>query len=281
MRRLARVSFFLSWLAAAACGSSGSGGDSDSGDGGDPGGGSGGRGGSSGNAVCVPGSTQECVGPGACPGGQSCFPDGSAWGACNCQGTGGVSGSGGTGSPTGGSVTGGSTSGGGGSGSGLGGTGAAGTSGGAAGSGGSTTVSDRGEVHWRLNGSEVASGQLENHTGTNMFFAGSHVSAYVVTLATGTFACDVLPQSGTRFTMNTVESAGVNFSDLPARWRGLSFTECNAYMIPDVTTTTLRVTRWDDRAVGTFDMTITGAGDRAGDTMVLSGSFDVRVVLQQ
>jgi hypothetical protein len=35
-------------------------------------------------AMCVPGATQTCVGPGACAGGQSCLPDGSGFGACDC-----------------------------------------------------------------------------------------------------------------------------------------------------------------------------------------------------
>jgi hypothetical protein len=34
--------------------------------------------------VCVPGTTQACVGPGKCEGGQSCLPDGSAFGPCDC-----------------------------------------------------------------------------------------------------------------------------------------------------------------------------------------------------
>jgi len=34
--------------------------------------------------VCAAGATQECIGPGACAGGQSCLPDGSGWGACDC-----------------------------------------------------------------------------------------------------------------------------------------------------------------------------------------------------
>lgn len=34
--------------------------------------------------TCVPGATQACVGPGACSGGQSCLPDGSGFGACDC-----------------------------------------------------------------------------------------------------------------------------------------------------------------------------------------------------
>lgn len=33
---------------------------------------------------CAPGQTQECVGPGACAGGQSCLPDGSGFGPCDC-----------------------------------------------------------------------------------------------------------------------------------------------------------------------------------------------------
>lgn len=35
-------------------------------------------------AACVPGSTQKCIGPGACEGGQACSSDGSGFGACDC-----------------------------------------------------------------------------------------------------------------------------------------------------------------------------------------------------
>ena len=34
--------------------------------------------------TCTKGSTQACVGPGACQGGQSCLADGSGYGACDC-----------------------------------------------------------------------------------------------------------------------------------------------------------------------------------------------------
>jgi hypothetical protein len=34
--------------------------------------------------LCVPNATQECVGPGACKGGQSCLPDGSGFTECDC-----------------------------------------------------------------------------------------------------------------------------------------------------------------------------------------------------
>lgn len=34
--------------------------------------------------ACVPGATQACIGPGKCEGGQSCLPDGSAFGPCDC-----------------------------------------------------------------------------------------------------------------------------------------------------------------------------------------------------
>ena len=40
--------------------------------------------------VCVPGTTQECLGPSRCAGAQSCAKDGAGWGACECTfGTGG------------------------------------------------------------------------------------------------------------------------------------------------------------------------------------------------
>jgi hypothetical protein len=32
----------------------------------------------------VPNATQECTGPGACKGGQSCLPDGSGFTECDC-----------------------------------------------------------------------------------------------------------------------------------------------------------------------------------------------------
>jgi hypothetical protein len=34
--------------------------------------------------VCTPYATEECLGPGACRGGQQCKDDGSAWGVCDC-----------------------------------------------------------------------------------------------------------------------------------------------------------------------------------------------------
>ena len=36
--------------------------------------------------TCFPGSTQACIGPGACKGGQQCRPDGAAFGPCDCGG---------------------------------------------------------------------------------------------------------------------------------------------------------------------------------------------------
>lgn len=38
-------------------------------------------------AVCTPGSTLACVGPGACQGGQICLEDGRGYGPCDCGGT--------------------------------------------------------------------------------------------------------------------------------------------------------------------------------------------------
>jgi len=35
-------------------------------------------------SVCAPGSTQTCVGAGACQGGQACKPDGSGYEPCDC-----------------------------------------------------------------------------------------------------------------------------------------------------------------------------------------------------
>jgi len=35
-------------------------------------------------SICVPGSTQACVGPGGCSGGQACRADGAGFGVCDC-----------------------------------------------------------------------------------------------------------------------------------------------------------------------------------------------------
>ncbi len=37
-------------------------------------------------SACTPGATQQCVGAGACAGGQACLPDGSGFAACDCGG---------------------------------------------------------------------------------------------------------------------------------------------------------------------------------------------------
>lgn len=34
--------------------------------------------------LCVPGATQECLGPGACRGAQACWADGNGYGPCDC-----------------------------------------------------------------------------------------------------------------------------------------------------------------------------------------------------
>jgi hypothetical protein len=34
--------------------------------------------------LCTPGASQACVGPAGCKGGQSCAPDGNAFGPCDC-----------------------------------------------------------------------------------------------------------------------------------------------------------------------------------------------------
>ena len=46
--------------------------------------------------VCVPGTTQQCVGPGSCPGAQSCSATGTGWSVCDCGGVGGSGNAGGS-----------------------------------------------------------------------------------------------------------------------------------------------------------------------------------------
>jgi hypothetical protein len=41
--------------------------------------------------VCVPGATQECLGPAACRGAQACLLDGRGYGACDCGNAGSAS----------------------------------------------------------------------------------------------------------------------------------------------------------------------------------------------
>jgi hypothetical protein len=42
--------------------------------------------------LCVPGATQECLGPGACRGAQACLMDGRGYGVCDCGSGAGASG---------------------------------------------------------------------------------------------------------------------------------------------------------------------------------------------
>lgn len=62
-------------------------------------------------SVCVAGTTQECVGPGACEGAQECLPDRSGWSPCDCGSGSGNAGSG-NGGTTGGTSSAGTSNGG-------------------------------------------------------------------------------------------------------------------------------------------------------------------------
>ena len=62
-------------------------------------------------ASCFPAETRQCVGPGACQGGQICNADGTAFGFCDCGADASVDGSGGAGA-AGGAASGGASSGG-------------------------------------------------------------------------------------------------------------------------------------------------------------------------
>lgn len=91
------------------------------------------------SGTCTPGSTQSCVGPAGCEGGQECNADGTGYDACVCEGGSGASGGqggsagqgGSSGGGQGGSLSAGGTT------SGGAGAGATSGSGGSAGSGGS------------------------------------------------------------------------------------------------------------------------------------------------
>lgn len=129
MRARSAVLALLSTLATLACSGGNESGSSPSqpSAGQSAGGTTGGQGGGT-SLLCTPGSTQACIGPGACDGGQACLPDGSGYGECNCgtEGMGGKAGDGGTGPSEGGSAGGGGSAGSG---------GPAGTGGGQAGGG--------------------------------------------------------------------------------------------------------------------------------------------------
>ena len=93
-----------------------------------------------GDRVCVPGSTQSCLGPGRCEGAQRCDVGGLGFGECTCDGSGGMAGAAGTsgGSAGAGNISGGPEMGGSG-GNGAGGASGNAGSGGTSGSGGGGT----------------------------------------------------------------------------------------------------------------------------------------------
>jgi len=253
---------------AVSCGSSGSGGpaSSNGGDTGDSGGSGRGAGTAGSAAQCTPGSTQTCVGPGACHGGQACLATGSGWAACDCGAVGGNSGVGGS-FAAGGSGASGATS----SGAGRGGSSSAGGS-----SGGSSTQSDKGSAHWLLDGSEVASGSLDFASGTNMAWNAASVAIGVnPSLGVGTYPCSEYPARGLTFHGDVIDQSGNDFSKVPTAWHGLVVVGCKPYMASDTATSWIRVDRADTRVVGAFEMTITGAETRAGHTLVIRGDFDV------
>jgi hypothetical protein len=130
-------------------------------------------------------------------------------------------------------------------------------------------------VRWVLDGTELITGSLDSASSSNMaFYGGSVLIGFNQTAQPGTYGCTEIELTAV-FSVDTEDTPQSDFSALPGQWRNLLILRCDAGLLNDTVDATVRVDRADDRFAGVFEMTITGADERVGETLVVSGDFDV------
>jgi hypothetical protein len=146
----------------------------------------------------------------------------------------------------------------------------------------STTESeddDENQLAWVLDGVEIARASGAEADSTYLFlpYFGRNVQAtWTSPPAPGTYDCADIIAGTMQIALITSDNGWANLDDLPAQWDNLNINTCNAAgTIPDTVEMTLTLTTTQGRYTGSYWAQIVGAGPRAGETLVLDGTFDV------
>lgn len=138
---------------------------------------------------------------------------------------------------------------------------------------------DENQLAWVLDGVEIARASGAEADSTYLFLPtfGRNVQAtWASPPAPGTYDCTDIIAGTIQIALITTDNGWANVDDLPAQWGDLNINTCNAAgTIPDTVEMTLTLTTTQGRYVGSYWAEIVGAGPRAGETLVLEGTFDV------
>ena len=135
---------------------------------------------------------------------------------------------------------------------------------------------DPNELVWRIDGAEVARSTGAEAGADYLFLPhwGRNVQAYFTSPpAPGTYGCADMETSGVRVSLITMDNMWAGLEGVPARWKTLNIPNCA--FGPDTYDVTLSLTETSGRYVGTVHIEVVGAGERAGETLTIDGTFDV------
>jgi len=144
-------------------------------------------------------------------------------------------------------------------------------------------VDETGLLVWYLNGAEVARAHGAEAGSTYLFlpYWGRNVQVYFpdnLTLEAGTYGCDDYMSGPVNVSLITVDNTWAGLENLPDRWKNLNIAYCNSTgTYPDSVDMWVRFDETGPHLRGSYGCTVTGAAERAGETLTIEGTFSIDV----
>jgi hypothetical protein len=144
-------------------------------------------------------------------------------------------------------------------------------------------VDETGLLVWYLDGVETARSHGAEAGSTYLFlpYWGRNVQVYFtdnLTLPTGTYGCADFMSGPVSVSLITVDNTWAGLESLPERWKNLNIAYCNSTgTYPDSVDMQVRFDETGPHLRGAYGCTITGAAERAGETLTIEGTFSIDV----
>jgi len=144
-------------------------------------------------------------------------------------------------------------------------------------------VDETGLLVWYLDGVEVARSHGAEAGSTYLFLPtwGRNVQVYFpdsLSLGTGTYGCDDYMSGPVTVGLITVDNTWAGLENLPERWKNLNITYCNSTgTYPDSVDMHVTFDETGPHLRGSYGAAVTGAGERAGETLTIEGTFSIDV----
>ena len=142
---------------------------------------------------------------------------------------------------------------------------------------------EAGLLVWSLDGVEVARSHGAEAGSTYLFLPtwGRNVQVYFtdnLSLEAGTYGCADYMSGPVNVSLITVDNTWAGLENLPERWKNLNIAYCNSTgTSPDSVDMHVTFDETGSHLRGSYGCTVTGAAERAGETLTLEGTFSIDV----